>query len=160
MKSRNVSLAGVRTLLNTGTPTVYQQVERMREIFTVNTDVTTGNRITPNAHWFTKTLNYYPSGRKYVGETVSGKTTESETVGPQAITLPTTRSYEDYTTIAYNKALNRYYEQLRGQLDLSVAIGESGQTVKMFKAVAKVSSYLRSFRPSEIGNKWLEYQYG
>lgn len=163
MKNRSVTLMGSRTITENngfGTPTVVveQTVPRMTESLLVFQDVTNGNRITPNPHHFQKTIVYYPAGSTRTIRLPSGK--EGSVTGNNVYSLEPSFTLNSQRTLAYNQAVSRLYDCIRGQLDLSVSLAESGQVVRMLRAVAKVSSYIRSFRPSEIGNKWLEYQYG
>jgi hypothetical protein len=76
----------------------------------------------------------------------------------------------------YNAALSKMYERLRGSLDLSVDIAQSGEVVKMLRDARKLTVYVLSFkknylrqawrdfshggRSKKVGSKWLEFQYG
>lgn len=75
----------------------------------------------------------------------------------------------------YNRALEQLYEQLRGQVDLSVSAAEWRQTRNMFisqldhlkpmaekltKQVGRATRFLLQFSPSQWPKRWLEYQYG
>jgi hypothetical protein len=114
-----------------------------------------GDFHTPNGHAYTT----YMLNRMY-GEYLSGN---SSTLAFRRLVQPSNSlPFPDFlnSDIAYNQALSRMFDSLRGQVDLSIAIAEAGQTVKMFKAVTKAVSYIRSFSPKNWGNKWLEYQYG
>jgi len=132
----------------------------LSEVFTVLASVTNGNHKTPNPHSFTKAVRSNPYGRTV--EFTNGRPDlYSEAYGISVQGLAAIETWTDYTNAAYNKALGRYYDKLRGDLDLSISLFESGQTVKMLKAVTKFTSYVKNtFNPKNIGNKWLEYQYG
>lgn len=75
----------------------------------------------------------------------------------------------------YNKALAGIYDKLRGGIDLSVSLGESAQTIEMFKHVlnprkladdilqyAKPNNAARNWRDlfTIPANAWLEFTYG
>jgi hypothetical protein len=79
----------------------------------------------------------------------------------------------------YNQALDRLNDRVRGGLDLSIALAESGTTARMFRAVGKTLSHAvswkryvaKGFRPSNLrnwiadgskgaANGWLQWQYG
>lgn len=59
-----------------------------------------------------------------------------------------------------DKVLGDLYENIRGQVDLAVALAEAGSTARMLRSSLKLVSYVRSFHPKRWGQKWLEYQYG
>lgn len=61
---------------------------------------------------------------------------------------------------AYNRALGKLNEQVRGELDISVALAEAHQTQKMVNAVGKFERYFQSVGPRRWGNEWLELHYG
>lgn len=89
-------------------------------------------------------------------------------------------------TACYNKCVDKFYELCRGGLDLSVDLAEAGQAAKMLRSTSKLLGLVRSIpelgplinratrqaqdgrlgRESaisigkEIGDRWLEYQYG
>lgn len=76
----------------------------------------------------------------------------------------------------YNKALEKLYGKIRGDVDLSIDIYQGGQTVKMIRDFSKlivspINTFARSMQAlvrnrkisrssSFISNKWLEWQYG
>lgn len=72
----------------------------------------------------------------------------------------------------YNSALERLFDQLRGGLDLSVALAESGKTARMIGALANWKRYLitlgrKDFKKpyrftleKRIASNWLEFTYG
>lgn len=65
-----------------------------------------------------------------------------------------------FQDIAYNKALSRLNEKVRGGLDLSVALAESGKTFAMIKSLAKFSRWFSGIGPKRWANEWLQLQYG
>lgn len=72
----------------------------------------------------------------------------------------------------YNSALERLYEQLRGSLDLSIALGEAGTTARMIQSYTRWDRFVASlprvrrkedlyfFFPKLIGNSYLQWTYG
>lgn len=65
----------------------------------------------------------------------------------------------------YNNALDKLYEQLRGSLDLSVDLAQTGQTAKLLKDIRKVETYTSSFRSLRslvrgVASARLGYVYG
>lgn len=141
--------------------TTYTNPLTSSEQFTVHVQVTNGDKVTPNPLKFEKLINYWPSGKFDSIIEDGGFRQWSYRNGPQVISLEPSLSDSDLYTDAYNSALESLYEQLRGQLDLSVSLLEGGQTIKMLKAVSKVGRFLTSLKdPKEVGNNWLQYQYG
>lgn len=72
----------------------------------------------------------------------------------------------DYQS-AYNTALDSLYEQLRGNVDLSIDLAEVHKTKSMMRQTLKgMASLLTTFRkmrrsnPRDWGNLWLEFTYG
>lgn len=68
---------------------------------------------------------------------------------------------------AYNQALSRLYDKLRGDIDLSVDLAESHKTKTMMRdtirSMASLATTFRKMRranPRDWGNLWLEYTYG
>lgn len=62
--------------------------------------------------------------------------------------------------LSYNEMITRLYEQMRGSVDLSVSVAESGQVNRMFRAASKLSRYVRKWNWKEISSTWLEFTYG
>lgn len=65
----------------------------------------------------------------------------------------------------YNEALDRFYKTVRGDLDLSIDIAESRQTLKMLKLSDQLLDVTRTFvkrfgYTKVASNLWLQYQYG
>lgn len=56
-------------------------------------------------------------------------------------------------TTAYNQALGELFEQIRGNLDLSIDAGQRQQTQRMIKAAFNVVEYARSFKRNLLGLK-------
>lgn len=72
-----------------------------------------------------------------------------------------------YDSTAYNRALESLYEQIRGNVDLSIDLYQIRQTqatvIKLARVVTRAAETLRSIRrsrPRDWGSQWLEYVYG
>lgn len=75
-----------------------------------------------------------------------------------------TRSQKD---TVYNMALSRLNEKVRGSLDLSIALAESGTTARMIRNTFKVLNHARKLKPPggygstrDVANGYLQYKYG
>jgi hypothetical protein len=65
----------------------------------------------------------------------------------------------------YNQALDKLVDDYRGNLDISIDLAESRQTIKMFKVTDQVldftSTFVRRFGVVKVlSNAWLQYTYG
>jgi hypothetical protein len=68
---------------------------------------------------------------------------------------------------AYNNALSKMFDKVRGDVDHSINVGEAHKTVdgvkKAFKALTHIVTTFRKMRrsnPRDWGNLWLEFHYG
>lgn len=75
-----------------------------------------------------------------------------------------TRSQKD---TVYNMALNRLNDKVRGNLDLSIALAESGTTARMIRNTFKVLNHARKLKPPggygstrDVANGYLQFKYG
>lgn len=75
-----------------------------------------------------------------------------------------TRSQKD---AVYNMALNRLNDKVRGNLDLSIALAESGTTARMVRNTLKVLRHARKLKPPggfgstrDVANGYLQFKYG
>lgn len=82
--------------------------------------------------------------------------------------IPNTTNWELRSTV-YNLALSKLNEKVRGSLDIGLDLVEGGQTIRMFRATAKVLNFARSLKRfayfdrrdvQSVANGWLEWQYG
>lgn len=98
-------------------------------------------------------------------------------VGVQGTFIPDPLPQEyDYSDV-YNQALSRLNDQVRGNLDLSVALAEAGKTAQMIDRVGKVLKFARKVKPKggfrrpgplrhindashAAANGYLEFKYG
>jgi hypothetical protein len=69
--------------------------------------------------------------------------------------------------MAYNLALSKLAEKVRGDLDLGVTLGELASTKRMFKATGKLISHAARGKPyggygstHDVANGYLQYKYG
>jgi len=117
-----------------------------------------GDRKNPTNWDFTKEETDYGDA-SLTSRSANG--TSSVIVGPGASSaLSVVNRPSSEMSSVYNEAVSRLYDQLRGQLDLSIDAFQSRQAKKMIKEVGKLLKFWRSFKPSELSNRWLEYQYG
>lgn len=56
----------------------------------------------------------------------------------------------------YNRALSRFYEKVRGQLDLSVAVAEGHQTARMLNVYDRVAKAFEGVPPAKAGFRWTQ----
>lgn len=116
---------------------------------------------------FRATSNSYPQlvivdDTGYIGSTgYGGVPTETFcTIQPRG------SSWVDIFDILYNKALDKLNDDARGDLDLSIDIAESKQTLKMFKVTDSVVDFTRHIFKNKNGllkapaSLWLQYTYG
>lgn len=117
-----------------------------------------GNRVSPTAWGFTKEIYDFGDASLFNRDRDGSF---RQIIGPGASTGEVYVSPPDSSLSSiYNDALGKLGEQIRGSLDLSVDAFQSRQALKMIKEVKSLVKFWRSFRPSELGNRWLEYQYG
>lgn len=114
-----------------------------------------GDRKSPYPIQFSTTTQQYCTGQS--GTIQPGSVVV--TAGPSPYGSVSTLSAA-YSFIAYNQALEKLYNQLRGQVDLSIDLAEAGQTRRMFRSAARLTRYVRNVSPKNWANNWLEYQYG
>jgi len=132
------------------------------EGFTVLIDTLHGDHKTGNPHEFVKNVTTNHNGWT-VNDNVNFTTTVRGVIAPFS-NIVSAGGLADWTTL-YNTALGRLYDDIRSGgvgsgLDLSVDFAEGRQVGRMIGDVGKLASYVRSFRPKNWANKWLEYQYG
>lgn len=121
-----------------------------------------GDRKTPNPQYFNARLETYLNGfESYVNP--NGTYTTYLGVGNQGGTPPTF----SFSVSAYNEALSRVFDKIRGDIDLSIDILQYRQTVSMVNKAVSLVLHSRSAlkrmqlsSPKGWGSLWLEYQYG
>lgn len=127
---------------------------------------TNGDRSNPNPFSFGKTtwqiyhgseiIDSYgnvfnPNGGSY-GKIATSRTSGSFDQPP----LPLTAGPD----LSYNICIDRLYEQMRGNLDLSVSLAEYSQVFRMLKQSTKLARYVIGFHPKHWAKHWLEYKFG
>lgn len=136
---------------------------------------TRGDYKTPNSHLFERVYHNYMFGVRSEKRVFSGGYELLTYEGTQGYPVTGVPSYDEgLKTEAYNKVLSEFYDNLRGQIDLSVDIAQAGQVAAMVKNTFKIVSYVRRhpvkalrsayhdflLNPKALGGKWLEFQYG
>lgn len=181
MKNRDITLfeerftrTGWRAGAAGGSAAVSDRPANGREVFTVLVDSKTGNRKVTHAHEFIKR-----SERNYVGmrqhyESGNGGSSYQLINGPIQTFTKADLSTPSMVTVQ-NTCLSRFYEQLRGDIDLSVDAFQGRQTRdafreyrnhliplsdKLAREAGRVARFVTRFHPSQWGKRWLEYQYG
>lgn len=119
----------------------------------------------PNGHHFTKQFYTYGTGH-YDNVDDQGNPYMNLRDGSQVGPMSQQTLAGDKTT-AYNTALSDLYEQLRGDIDLSIDIAEAHKTKTMMRDTLRgMSNLALTFRkmkrsnPRDWGNLWLEFTYG
>lgn len=59
-----------------------------------------------------------------------------------------------------SRCIAKFYDQVRGNADLSVDLFEAGKTAHMLRQAANVTKFVKSLHPNQWAKRWLEYQYG
>jgi len=167
MKDQLRDFPGVRVLTNgnytTGSVTVVEQRVNDFRDWLRNVSSTRGDHKRPNSQRFTHTLR-----ANYEGATtnVSGASySYVNGVNVQSWTDVVWPAFPNSTV--YNKAVSRLYDQLRGDIDLSIDLAESHKTKSMMQQTVRAMGNLaQTFRkmkrsnPRDWGNLWLEFTYG
>jgi len=178
MKSRNVYVAGqsISTLVDYTPPgSIKTQVTTLnsgRDYLGVTTDTKNGNRKSPNPHQFTITKESYWQGVRTIDDRYNNRTTRQSGVLGSYAASGNVDSH--LATMAYNRCLSDFYDKLRGTLDLSVDIAQSGQVVRMLRQAAdfrkhiiRTGTFLRRLDKDteqsyvkRVGGQYLEWVYG
>ncbi len=130
--------------------------------------VTHGNHVLPNAWSYTVyRINYHTGTAKsqwgnYGGPTSSEVDFESWNGPLQGLGFydPSSQNMNAMLDNAYNEALSKLNEKVRGGLDLSVDMGQASETARMVKNLAKWNRWFNGFGPKRWAREWLEYTYG
>lgn len=129
-----------------------------------------GNRKSPSPHSFIHTTSAFLTGSRVRNEIVQtfepgfGTATTKRyftASGPNGDACPGNDFMASNT--AYNNALGKLYEQLRGSVDLSIDAAEAKKTFGkggMIHTAAKMETYVRGFSRKTLANRWLEFAYG
>jgi hypothetical protein len=137
--------------------------------FTVITDYNgPRNRKVRHGHQFSKAITVNYSGFKMNTPPSGSKAwTRTSGVGIQSFTSNGLSLDPGYSSVIYNEALAKLYSQMRGEIDLSIDLIQSHQTVelcdkgvKLLKNMGTALLNIRRSNPKKWANAWLEYQYG
>lgn len=188
MKAKDEYLSGVRTqyVLSGSGPSYSTPGTLYHRDKVTRGPLVRGNRSAPNS-WSYDTLEsswpvvsgteyiYYPLSQEALGITygVVRHTGPRENMGSFG-SVPDAPPWGSDLRPAwlYNSALERLYEKLRGNLDLSIALAEAGTTSRMLKSYTAWDRFVESlprvrrksdlyyFFPKLIGNSWLQWTYG
>jgi hypothetical protein len=126
-----------------------------------------GNGVLPTAYNYTYHRDFYTYGLvKMTGTEESNKNFFTVFAGRLESSYPVPIPW-DNRTAAYNTALGRLNDSVRGSLDLSVALGEAHTTVRMIKNLAKLVKFAKFRMPPggfgsarDVANGYLQYKYG
>jgi len=133
-----------------------------------------GNHKSPNPISFIRTINANFSGYNHTVD----PNTEGTSSGTSVVSITTHyASPANEPNNLYNEALSELFDKLRGKIDLSIDIAQSGQAVGMFRNLGRIRGYFEAFRPGQwkktfqrlqslrrtskrAASEWLEFQYG
>jgi len=137
--------------------------------FTVISDWTGArNRKVRHNHQFSKAVTIHFAGFK-MNTPQSGSRSWSKTSGSGIESFSSSGLKLDpgYSAVVYNEALSKLYSQMRGEIDLSIDLIQSRQTldlcskgVKILKNLGTELLKIRRSNPRHWASAWLEYQYG
>lgn len=167
MKSYNRSTSGrsVLTQRNGSTTTVTESTGVAEQIVLVTGIQNPGNFRDPTAFSFTRSQHAYQSGSIWSGFTTSTNFIQVEGQlgygsNPQGQTT-------GFSTEAYNRALEKLYTQLRGELDLSIDLLQARQVRSSMdrgvRTLRNLADLLRRMKrePTKVASEmWLEWTYG
>jgi hypothetical protein len=164
---------------NTGSTTSLRDEYEEQFNVTNTGNVLPVNRKMPHAHSYSKYLIKRFHGSKSVYGYPSGGNLAQYNYGSGNFGTIPQFAPVSYAVTAYNTALSKLYERLRGSIDLSIDVGQRQQTIAMARKIAKVVSYVKShpiaalkkshdyFKANGLktigrdgGSLWLEYTYG
>jgi hypothetical protein len=177
MTGEVVPIMGARTVtttVGTGVNSIHQPILAWQKILSLVQSVD-GDHVRPNPHHFRVRRIDYGGGMSYAGDS----TNNTVISGNQALPLGLTGSFTDQSTFVYNKALNQLYQNIRGDVDLSVDAFQARQTGVMlnqrFKQarelfvrkapfalmeMVKIVNRMKRSNPRDWGSLWLEWTYG
>lgn len=125
-----------------------------------------GDKKRPLTQAYTKTLNVNWTGSLYSEAAGSSPLVWSHLTGVVQIGSPSV-SLPLFSNVAYNQAISKIYDEIRGSLDLAVDAAQAGQAKSMIQSavggvekLVKVLQKMRRASVHEAGKLWLEYQYG
>lgn len=179
MKPRLLELYNNRTIYDQNFNTTVSRPLWYRDQLNVpSPGVTNGDFSSPNSWSFNRLVQEGLQGTTTTLYQRSGRWDFwGASVGTQGVTIPISISEGNLMAIAKEQAYGELVEKVRGQIDLSVALLQGGQTASMFRSANRALQYVRSFKRLRLkeswrdftrdgslgkkaGSKWLEFQYG
>lgn len=146
----------------------YQKI--LQYVFSTN-----GDHKRPNRHSYETRRIDYGHGHSYAGNSLNNTVISGSSVG----NLSLSASFANLESNMYNEALSRLYDNIRGDVDLSVDAFQARQTGVMLnqrfqqgrnlflksapKALYEILQIAKRFRrsnPRDWGSMWLEWTYG
>lgn len=150
----------------------------LTETFSQSSSV--GDHVNPTEYSFSKRTSTNDIGSMH-RRFYSGATSYEDILdrGPMSVSVADCSPEQWMVDTAFNNALSSMNDQLRGSLDLSIDIAQSGQVASMMRETLKLVRSVRGM-PKDlikraakayqrsgpkgvaraVGGKWLEYQYG
>ncbi len=154
-----------RTRVGTSTTITSSTRTGMRTTLNVSPSPNPGDRKSPTPITLSKERDRYIHGSNFVRyKDGSGDTLETGGFGSSSWQGGAVSIYD---ANVYNQALSNLYEQLRGDIDLSIDLLQAGQARDMvnksLRGLANLGRTVRAMRRSPLktaSNLWLEYVYG
>jgi hypothetical protein len=134
-----------------------------------------GNHKTPNNHTFRTRRYDFGSGYSYAG----GSRNNTVISGTEVVSFGFVEAFTDRKNFVYNEALDKLYENIRGDVDLSVDAFQArqagvmlnqrfqqGRNLFLKKApfalmeVVAIAKRMKRSNPRDWGSLWLEWTYG
>lgn len=145
--------------------TVLYTEQRNKESGSLSNTSVSGSKKDPHPQSLTRREMQYQSGSVHIGFENSPYYTDYE--GPFGTTSDPTGQSLAYSSIAYNKALEKLYTKLRGELDLSIDLIEARQVRTMLsqglsglRDMVGVVRRMRRSPADTAANLWLQWTYG
>lgn len=171
MQSRNTSVSGVWRKDNASGATISTGTRPLSYETVVAGATVQGDHKTPLPWRYSVAKETYQNGK--IGDYFTSGALFQNRYGPTTNnTLDSARLklIPAETANAYNSALDRLNEKVRGSLDLSVGLAELGATRRMLNITDGLTSTIKGFQKSnlsvverlahEVGSRYLEWRYG
>lgn len=158
MQNRFVVLKGVSFVDNLWKPTgvhtystSYPDTHK-NYFFVLHPGTYSGDRKSPYPIEFQRSLISHYDGRQII-ETANEYNVQT---GPISNTLSALSP--GYDANAYNQALSKFNDALRGNIDLSVDLLQGGQTTRMVRSALDTLRYVKSFSPLKLKQHYADFQ--
>lgn len=145
-------------IVSSGNGTISSSRQRARWTNVAPGAMIKGDHKTPNPWGYTLQERVDAKGsmnRIYPSNSKLNSNTSGQVFGSGTVPTPRYSLAE-----AYNQAVARLNDQVRGNLDISVAMAESSSTVRMIRSLTRWRRWFSGFGPKRWANEWLEYTYG